>query len=283
MDMDKCKNYKNVMKNFTDDRMSPTFRWHLRYGPGHLFGKLPGSKYFRSSLGIKCTQPMCETMCRAEKEVVRHYKFQHPGKKFKRTPNSKYCFEIDTRMVEEGNYDRTIDFIISNKRAKSGPERALGKASQSKKTRKEKCKISSKTHSDSPVVMDSSLVVDARIQAASSDSGNMVNSVSSSTPALSTTSQIVTPPFLSLVMESSPSISALPVTVGYDSPEASSTTDGDMLDLSTEDLFPILGETEPPIMELNEFRKNVPSDYESLLEAHYRLFLKYKHLEKSSK
>ena len=277
MDTDKCKNYISVMKNFVDDRMSPTFRWHLKYGPGHLFGKLPGSKYFRSSLGIKCPQPTCEMMCRAEKEVVRHYKYKHPGKKFKRTKNSKYCFEIDTRMVEEGNYDRTVDFIISNKKAKSRPERALEKASKSKKTRKGKYK----TRSDSPVLMDSSLVVDARIQAASSDSG-MVNSVSSSTAALSTASQIETPPFLPLVMESS-SNSALPVTVGYDSPEASSTTDGDMLDLSTEDLFPILGETEPPIMELSEFKRTVPSDYDGLLEAHYRLFLKYKDLEKSNK
>jgi len=187
-------------------------------------------------------------------------------------------------MVEEGNYDRTKNFTISNRKTKSGPEGTLGKASKSKKTRKGKSKISSKTHSDSPVVIDSSpsLVVDARIQAASSDSGNMVNSVSSSTAALSTASQIETPPFLPLVMESS-SNSALPVTVGYDSPEASSTTDGDMLDLSTEDLFPILGETEPPIMELDEFRRTIPLDYESLLEAHYHLFLKYKHLEKSSK
>ena len=130
-------------------------------------------------------------------------------------------------MVEEGNYDRTEKFIISNRKTKSGPEGTLGKASKSKKTRKGKSKISSKTHSDSPVVMDSSpsLVVDACVQAASSDSGSMVNSVSSSTPALSTTSQIVTPSFLSLVMESSPSTSASPVTICLDSPEASSTTD----------------------------------------------------------
>ena len=190
-------------------------------------------------------------------------------------------------MVEEGNYDMTEKFTISNRKTNSGPEGTLGKASKSKKTRKGKSKISSKTHSDSPVVMDSSpsLVVDACVQAAyvPSDSDSMVNSVSSSTPALSTTSQIVTPSFLSLVMESSPSTSALPVTIGLDSPEASSTTDGDMLDLSTEDLFPLLGETEPPIMEIDEFRRTIPSSYESLVVAHYRLFLKFKQLEMSNK
>ena len=274
MDTDKCKNYTSVMKNFVDDRMSPSFRWHKKYGPGHLFGKPPGSKYFRSSLGIQCPQPMCKTMCRAEKEVVRHYKFKHSGMKFKRTKNSEYCFRIDTSMVEEGNYDRTVDFIISNEKAKSGPKRALEKVSKPKSTRKGKYK----KRSDSPVLMDSSPVVDA--------SSDMVDSVSSTTAVLSTTSQVETPPILPSVMGSSSPHSALPVTVGYDSPEASSatsTTDGDMLDLSTEDLFPILGETEPPIMELSEFKRTVPSDYDGLLEAHYRLFLKYKDLEKSNK
>ena len=112
--------------------------------------------YFRSNLGIKCSQPTCETTCGAEKEMVRHFKYQHPGKKFKRTPNSKYCFEIDISKVEDGNYDKTRDFTISNKKSKSGPEGTFRKTSKPKRARKRKSKISSETNSDSPIVMDSS-------------------------------------------------------------------------------------------------------------------------------
>ena len=112
--MGSCDNYKDVMENyFPDDRLSPSFRWHLKHGPGHLFGKPPGSEYYRSNRGIKCR--LCTTKTRAEKEMVRHMKFKHPGEMCVRTPNSKYCFRVDLTKVRPDNYDKTPGFLLPNK------------------------------------------------------------------------------------------------------------------------------------------------------------------------
>ena len=174
--MDLCKNYKAVIDNFSDDRLSPSFMWHLKHGPGHLFGKLPGSEYYRSNRGIKCSQPTCKTTFGAEKEMVRHMKYQHPGKSYKRTPNSRYCFRVDITKITDDNYDKTQDFLLPNvdkskkksDKSKSGPEGTLKKTPKPKKTQKRKSKRFSETNSDSPIVMDSSpgsSAVDADVQA----------------------------------------------------------------------------------------------------------------------
>ena len=110
--MSLCKNYKSIVKNFSDDRMSPSFRWHSVYGPGHLLGQLPGSEYFRSNLGIKCEH--CKTVCHAEKEIVRHTRYKHEGKIFKRTPNATFLKRIDTSKITKDNYDKTAEFCLLN-------------------------------------------------------------------------------------------------------------------------------------------------------------------------
>ena len=115
-------------ENYTpDDRWAPSFRWHLKYGPGHLFGKPPGSEYYRSNRGIKCR--LCTTKFGAEKEMVRHMRYQHPGKGYVRTPNSKYCFRVDITKITGDNYERTPGFLLPNedkskkkKSTKSKPE-----------------------------------------------------------------------------------------------------------------------------------------------------------------
>ena len=177
--MGSCDNYKDVMENyFPDDRWSPSFRWHLKHGPGHLFGKPPGSECYRSNRGIKCR--LCVTKFRAEKEMVRHMKFKHPGEDYVRTPNSKYCFRVDLTKVTADNYEKTREFLLPNKvkskkrkSTKSKPEPTQPEPKETPKPKKDrkqrKSKRLSKVEAVLPVAVEpspSSSAVDVGDQAA---------------------------------------------------------------------------------------------------------------------
>ena len=60
--------------------------------------------------------------------------------------------------------------------------------------------------------------------------------------------------------------------------EASSTTGEDLVAISNEDVARLLGDVEPPVVGIEEFRGMIPSTYEELLVIHYNLFVRYKQL-----
>ena len=109
----KCNNHKDVMKfAFHDDRWASSFNWHLKYGPGHVFGR-PGSRYFRSNRKIPCY--LCEASFRAEKDLVRHLRLFHVGASYTRAPISKFCFKVNLSKISYTKYKDTASILLPKK------------------------------------------------------------------------------------------------------------------------------------------------------------------------
>ena len=104
------KNYKQIVKNYEDERRSPAYRWHILHGAGHLLGEHPNSQYFRENQKIKCD--FCDTKCHAEKELTRHVRNKHEGKVMARTPNATYLRMIDISQLTEENKDRPWEILL---------------------------------------------------------------------------------------------------------------------------------------------------------------------------
>ena len=138
----KCDSHKDVMKHFFhDDRWAPSFHWHLRYGPGHIFGP-PGSRYFRSNRGIPCH--VCEVSFRAEKDLIRHLGIFHTGASFTRTPNSKFCYKVDLSRISCTKYKDTVDILLPNKTRTKRSTKSKLKSTQPKPVQPEFDKPKSK-------------------------------------------------------------------------------------------------------------------------------------------
>ena len=61
--------YKGIVDKYEDEMMSPTFRYHVKWGSGHIIGCKTSSSYFGSNhKSIKCE--FCKLSFFANKERV---------------------------------------------------------------------------------------------------------------------------------------------------------------------------------------------------------------------
>ena len=141
--------YLGILSKYEDEMLSPTFRYHVKWGSGHIIGMKTSSMYFRSnSKAIKCD--FCRKCFYANKERIRHVKMKHPEKVNVKESSDQFNFGL-----------RKINVNLLNDETRESPWMILlpfeHPVPRSKRVTKKKLKISpSPTEADEPACSVSS-------------------------------------------------------------------------------------------------------------------------------